>query len=114
VRSDPGVYQASPPGICQAIGRRTYGAKNGPQGDYIFIYFREPIQPRWPRTMWSQLLGDILWEWSLLYEGCRLSLSGLCGVFGQLLICWVIQDGSHLLLIVYRSKDDGGVPFVSR
>jgi hypothetical protein len=44
----------------QAVGGGPYGARDGSQRDTILVDLREPIQPRWPRTLWPQLLGDLL------------------------------------------------------
>jgi hypothetical protein len=41
-------------------GGVTDGAHNGQQIDPFLVDFRVPVQPGWPRTLWRQVLDDLL------------------------------------------------------
>jgi hypothetical protein len=60
------------------------GAHNGSQRDTFLVDLREPIQSGWPRTLWPQLLDDLLRKRRLLEEKVDLPFYGVSGVFGWL------------------------------
>jgi hypothetical protein len=44
----------------QVVGWSADGADDGPEGGTFLVYLRKPVQSRMPRTLWQQLLCDLL------------------------------------------------------
>jgi hypothetical protein len=44
----------------QAVGWVANGADDGPKDIAFLVYIRKPVQSRRPRTLWPQLLDDLL------------------------------------------------------
>jgi hypothetical protein len=83
----------------QAVGGGPNGAHNGPQRDTFLVDLKEPIQSGWPRTLWPQLLDDLLKKRRLL-EKVGLPFYGLSGVFGQSPISRGPEKGREFSLFV--------------
>jgi hypothetical protein len=44
----------------QAVGRSADGADDGPERGNFLVYIREPVESGRPRTLWPQLLYDLV------------------------------------------------------
>jgi hypothetical protein len=96
----------------QAVGGGPYGAHNGPQRVTFLVDLREPIQSRWPRTLWPQLLDDLLRKRRLLEEKVCLPFKGISRFFGQSPISRGPEKGRDFLIVVRGVEDHRRVALV--